>query len=1442
MHPSQGRDEITAAEFGTAVQSRPARPARGQLKSGTPLVSRKERSAAAALTSPRAGLAGWAPRWCGGAQRKPAAVDTLPRDRSFKRRLRSRVPLDARSSPVAITLRGLAPTPPPPRPYRSAVDEARPSVRTVLRRFRANALNDPLVTDEDELRVLEQLPEFVDDHLLDSTLSRCFSAILRSARRRHRSSLSPHQRHSALSHRQNRFALSLNVTLRSPLDSAALRSSRRLISVALRSSRHPLALRRHRFALTRLSKASLCAPSSTASLCSGRSFSTASLCADPLDAIRPADTALSPHRSHSRSRRPTPVRTNRSALSRVYATLRSAFANAILRSRRSPSSEPFCTLAASTRFCARSRVRTYRSALSPPQRHPPLTPCRNHFALSPRQPRLALIPVDVILRPQLCACPSYPTFYRSVGSRFRHRELLASFSLDRADFRAAMDVARERSMPPGLSPQYIDHQRRAEARLRCHGECYLEEARREDESLPRTWDDFLASEAQLPDWFWGAVVHVLCVDHTGGPRTSHGVKSELRELFEAHNRLKKNAAISTQLRKSCDELVHTHPDIVPPHEKEYATWDNIEQLIRLGIFGECMSGIARWKPDKKGEPLHLSVDFKVRLMKGSRGDHLPSKKIPILSSNEAGPILDPVLLLAWMAIEDGAFQQRFSLEALTNVDASKLPKGTNTWELRMRRDVGEQPIFRRFKRTAGQAYEPDPARGLHEDDLHNRIKFIRVPAGLPTFKLYDVRRTCAQTLNNPLITPGDMLRAFEHRPGSTVLVDDYLLERVEIDVLALLRGQEQRKKLIAGRGVKKVPYVALTVEDEVQLVDKHEEVQRLLATQAEARDLVVKTYGSAARRPNNDPVYAKYIRAQSRTSEARLRVRNEIRAQRSDEQVANTERRLFESMATHDTSSGPRSDTHSPWQQRHELSFDAHSVERRQFLANLYREIKERLARHFDVPIDVDELFRSGSDRMSHGRFDEALRSGHITKTTKWTDKPCPCCGLAFEKMTHPLSHLRGCFTDTETSNLSGELFAQFKRQSACPFANCVSEFRTRRRRDYVQKHLATYHSLAGVSVQNRSCGCTFRSEGSSTDRACSFSVPDASAASVALMACHREQAHGLILDASDAVRFCDFHEEWLVGPTEIQRHFEKHLAGGDGAVPPQTCPWCFVDETLDPCARAKTMPSPGNLGAHINAIHIFRLRHVCPCPVCDTRHGSIGDLIRHIGEYHGRKLHAGGRRGGWSGDLNDLIVTNNSYRSLKDEFVKFWSENAPKTSVGCSRNDTSASREDLARGDEVRSSDSDGERVHMSERRAGKRRALTDDESDGDVGRDYCCDENPVHMSERRAGKQRALTEDASQSRIGRDRCCDDDDEDDDKSVLAHLLEDGAMKRSDRIGECSKVGALQTDDSRRRRTIHGVDIRHPIVVSDSDHEHDIDVEVRIFSTRAAQKRLRVSP
>ncbi|SPO48734.1 uncharacterized protein PSANT_06425 [Moesziomyces antarcticus] len=437
--------------------------------------------------------------------------------------------------------------------------------------------------------------------------------------------------------------------------------------------------------------------------------------------------------------------------------------------------------------------------------------------------------------------------------------------------------------------------------------------------------NFVESDAEVDDWFWATIVELLCSAQEGD-RSRAGAQTELDGLMAAYCRAKPNAEISPQRRKKFTILIDTHPQILPP-KGFCANWADIERIIKAGVFGDYMHGkwkcarervqmaalilllfatscrpgelvvagehdssqCAKWsdckfvlhKPALPADPVGLSVEVTIRLLKGRRNDATQTKRIPVVSDHSSAPALDPTLYLFWMAIQDGVFERDFKLEDLATADLSRLPANRTTWELRTNKDALDKPIFPAFKSVSKLAYEADSTRGWTEKDANNRLSAFCGPAGLPDFTLCDVRHFCANALNDPFVTDSDWLRTCEHEAGHRVFVDDCQLDRLEIDVLALLRRHYQRYELIRGRGVPKTPDTDLIRPDELNIVDQDEAVLNAMARVAELKDRLVRETGSCYRRPAGDPLYDEYCSAQMQTQRARVAVRDRIRAERA---------------------------------------------------------------------------------------------------------------------------------------------------------------------------------------------------------------------------------------------------------------------------------------------------------------------------------------------------------------------------------------------------------------------------------------------------------------------------------------------------------------------------------------------------------------------------------
>ncbi len=322
--------------------------------------------------------------------------------------------------------------------------------------------------------------------------------------------------------------------------------------------------------------------------------------------------------------------------------------------------------------------------------------------------------------------------------------------VEQTDFDAAAGRAVERGNLSGLAPGIEKYNERCAQRLREYGQCWLDYARRSDDSLPRAWDDFVESDAEVDDWFWATIVELLCSAQEGD-RSRAGAQTELDGLMAAYCRAKPNAEISPQRRKKFTILIDTHPQILPP-KGFCANWADIERIIKAGVFGDYVHGkwkcarervqmaalilllfatscrpgelvvagehdssqCAKWsdckfvlhKPALPADPVGLSVEVTIRLLKGRRNDATQTKRIPVVSDHSSAPALDPTLYLFWMAIQDGVFERDFKLEDLATADLSRLPANRTTWELRTNKDALDKPIFRLSSRSRSSPTKP----------------------------------------------------------------------------------------------------------------------------------------------------------------------------------------------------------------------------------------------------------------------------------------------------------------------------------------------------------------------------------------------------------------------------------------------------------------------------------------------------------------------------------------------------------------------------------------------------------------------------------------------------------------------------------------------------------------------------------------------------------------
>ncbi|PWN35034.1 uncharacterized protein FA14DRAFT_154463 [Meira miltonrushii] len=147
----------------------------------------------------------------------------------------------------------------------------------------------------------------------------------------------------------------------------------------------------------------------------------------------------------------------------------------------------------------------------------------------------------------------------------------------------------------------------------------------------------------------------------------------------------------------------------------------------------------------------------------------------------------------------------------------------------------------------------------------------------------------------------------------------------------------------------------------------------------------------------------------------------------------------------------------------------------------------------------------------------------------------------------------------------------------------------------------------------------------------------------------HQEKAHGIYaLRASEIVRRCDSHDEWLVGYDQIEQHYQRHYEDlvGSGAVPidhTKHCLFCLHDEQLRFSLRMKEYQYSSDLAKHCNSTHL--LRHRSPTKTCPECWDEVG--IRQIFDHlidHG--WHLAGKAGlrtvrptHINGDFSQLVL-----------------------------------------------------------------------------------------------------------------------------------------------------------------------------------------------------------
>lgn len=190
-----------------------------------------------------------------------------------------------------------------------------------------------------------------------------------------------------------------------------------------------------------------------------------------------------------------------------------------------------------------------------------------------------------------------------------------------------------------------------------------------------------------------------------------------------------------------------------------------------------------------GNPPSIRIEFTICNLKAFCKDPTRIKQIPIVFKHKEPAMLNIMLYLFWLTIQDNVFGTKLMIEQLmcSKMLMSSLPKMT---KLHMKESMLKQPIFQPFvSKVAGTlAWEVDPVKGWHAYNLDNCIMASRGPAGIPKFQLYELHQLCAHALNNLPITKADRLCALTHSHTEQIFVDNYLLNRVEINVLAHVKG------------------------------------------------------------------------------------------------------------------------------------------------------------------------------------------------------------------------------------------------------------------------------------------------------------------------------------------------------------------------------------------------------------------------------------------------------------------------------------------------------------------------------------------------------------------------------------------------------------------------------------------------------------------------------
>ncbi|CAO1614874.1 unnamed protein product [Parajaminaea phylloscopi] len=250
--------------------------------------------------------------------------------------------------------------------------------------------------------------------------------------------------------------------------------------------------------------------------------------------------------------------------------------------------------------------------------------------------------------------------------------------------------------------------------------------------------------------------------------------------------------------------------------------------------------------------------------------------------------------------------------------------------------------------------------------------------------------------------------------------------------------------------------------------------------------------------------------------------------------------------------------------------------------------VKAEAGAQFDIQVpDLSSATKDGEEKLRLSDAFELLLSEHGTQPAVRIGDQCPQCAKTFTANMGPSQrsdHYHTCKGRAIEAYLENAFFAHICK-TGCPVVGCTKKWTTDRgSMRTVTQHMYQFHRDTEV--------CGFKTV---DNQSCAFAVgsTDTDSMDAAMLAIHRETAHGWPGRVNRSVHFDPEEGRHVVGLSEIQLHCAAKLpADGDthktttAKYTPAKCPICFLDPAVAPLHRHEDFKGSNNVKWLLEASH----------------------------------------------------------------------------------------------------------------------------------------------------------------------------------------------------------------------------------------------------------------